>query len=441
MTTLASAFDDFLTRKVNLTPTQLSRLNDRVDAVTSFLRDKWEYAEYIDDFVPQGSLAQKTIIRPVLRPVFDADVLIRMQQVPGWTASDYTSKLKAGFLASATYGSMAHMRTRCVYVDYADEFHMDVVPFVTSLTAITNNKTDAYETSNPEQFNSWLDRKNRAANGQLPEVLRLLKYLRDKRKLGIKSLFLTVLVGERISEWLGSESDYSDLPSAFATIVADLATYLSATPYLPYMADPAGTGCNLADRWNQDGYTAFRNWVTVTLAPKVAAAIAETDLPVAENLWRDVFGPDFSLLLGALVAKGSANVVPTSEQWLDRSFGIPMRLSETVSMVGRVRALGVANKPYDLPSRGNRVGKGRYIDFEVRSCSVSQPYDLYWKVRNHGDEASEKAELRGEITKGPSGSQSRAEHTAYRGSHYVEVYVVKNGVCVAKDHQEVVVTR
>lgn len=438
--TLEDAFDDFLIRKVNLSETQLIRLNDRVDAVTGYLREKWAYASYIDDFVPQGSLAQKTIIRPLNKPVFDADLLMMMHPVPGWTAATYTRELKEAFRASGTYGKMAHKRTRCVYIDYANEFHIDVVPYVISQLSITNNKNDSYEYSRPEEFNTWLDGKDRAAGGHLPEVIRLLKFLRDKRGLGTKSLFLTVLVGDRINTW-DPDSGYGDTPTAFATIVAKLAEYLEATPTMPYLADPAGTACNLADRWTPEGYTALRNWVTLSLAPNVAAASAETDLILAEILWQEVFGTDFKIVSTALVTKSSASLIAQTEQWLHRDFSIPIRLSETVSMVGRVRMFGVANKAYDLPTRGNRVGKDRGIDFEVRSCSVREPFDVYWKIRNKGSEASERGQLRGEIHRAPAGAMTRAEHTAYRGSHFVEVYVVRDGVCVAKDHQQVVVTR
>lgn len=276
--TLAATFDDFLVRKVNLSDAQLLRLNDCVDAVTSYLRDKSHLADHIDDFVPQGSLTQKTIIKPVNKPVFDADVLMRISAVPGWSARDYVEELKRAFLASSTYKGMAHRRTRCVYVDYADEFHIDVVPYLVTYSSITNRHEDNYELSLPENFNSWLDGKDRAASGNLPEVIRLLKWLRDKRGNATKSLFLSVLAGQVIdsTNTVLDPVNYSDVPTSFAHVVADLATYLHGQQNLPVLMDPAQTGCDLSDRWTQEGYTALRNWVTLTLAPKVAAATPPT---------------------------------------------------------------------------------------------------------------------------------------------------------------------
>ena len=72
------------------------------------------------------------------------------------------------------------------------------------------------------------------------------------------------------------------------------------------------------------------------------------------------------------------------------------------------------------------------------SCDVPKPYEVYWKVRNTGAEAAKVGQLRGEITR-DAGSESKRESTAYRGSHYVECFVVKNGVCFASDKQLVFV--
>ena len=68
-----------------------------------------------------------------------------------------------------------------------------------------------------------------------------------------------------------------------------------------------------------------------------------------------------------------------------------------------------------------------------------KPYDLYWKVRNGGAEAAQVEELRGEISL-DEGGNSKVESTKYRGTHYVECYVVKNGRVIAVDHQTVIVS-
>lgn len=130
----------------------------------------------------------------------------------------------------------------------------------------------------------------------------------------------------------------------------------------------------------------------------------------------------------------SARAAP-GEEFIDRTRGIPVRLTGKVRLDGRVRPAGV-QRAYDLPARGDRVGKNRYIDFRLKDCTVPAPYQVYWKVKNTGREALDARQPRGEIE---LGGVSRYEHTAYVGSHYVEVYIVKNGVCVARDRQAVII--
>nr|WP_255425140.1 hypothetical protein [Sporosarcina cascadiensis] len=62
------------------------------------------------------------------------------------------------------------------------------------------------------------------------------------------------------------------------------------------------------------------------------------------------------------------------------------------------------------------------------------PFVIYWKVRNRGDEAIRRKQLRGEIIKGTS---RKVEETQFKGGHYVEYYIVHSGVCVARDRIDV----
>ena len=91
---------------------------------------------------------------------------------------------------------------------------------------------------------------------------------------------------------------------------------------------------------------------------------------------------------------------------------------------------------YYLKNRGGKVLRGRRIRFFLSSCTVPQPFDIYWKVLNRGTQAKKQDCIRGLIEKG--GQTWRIdERTAFVGPHYVECYIVKGGVCVAMDRQEV----
>nr|WP_245240898.1 hypothetical protein [Streptomyces spiramenti] len=79
---------------------------------------------------------------------------------------------------------------------------------------------------------------------------------------------------------------------------------------------------------------------------------------------------------------------------------------------------------------------GRDIYFTV-STDASQPYDIWWKVRNYGPDAESADGLRGQIT--PGRGPRIYERTKYRGRHDVEVWILKDGRVVASDHHDVVI--
>ena len=66
------------------------------------------------------------------------------------------------------------------------------------------------------------------------------------------------------------------------------------------------------------------------------------------------------------------------------------------------------------------------------------PYDVYWKVKNVGPEAERKNQLRGEILNRGS---SIVEYSSFFGNHYIECYIVKNSVCVARQRINVPIGR
>jgi len=435
---LLTYFKSFLDTTVNLNDTRIATLNSRVDTITSFLREHDTFSDYFIDVIPQGSYAQRTIIKPVAGREFDADVLLAMKEHPTWSASEYTAELKRAFEGSTTYQGMAHKRTRCVYINYADDFHVDVIPFVEDRPAITNNKTDDWESTDPQAFTEWLEGKSRiVGGGRLQAVLRLLKYVRDsKTTFSIKSVILTILVGKAVESWRTTSDAkyYGDTATALVHIVEDLNTYLQSNPYLPTIEDPAGTGRDFSERWDQDGYANFRKWIN-TYSAKIREAYDAETVAASETAWQVIFGSSFKAPAAVKKAALSASASTTTEQFIDSSLNIPVRLTHRVTLVGRVRGTGTT-RPYDLPRHGDRVAKNRTIDFSLRECTVEGKYDVYWKVKNVGTEAVGAGDNRGQIV---LGGTTRDERTSYVGSHFVEVYLVKDGVCVAKDRQPVII--
>lgn len=73
-------------------------------------------------------------------------------------------------------------------------------------------------------------------------------------------------------------------------------------------------------------------------------------------------------------------------------------------------------------------------EFKERHKDIPLPFDIYWKVRNRGEEAIKRNCIRGQIKKGTTQIE---ESTSFMGGHFVECYIVSNGVCIARDRIDV----
>lgn len=442
----ASDFKSFMAERVNLNQTRLNQLSQRVTAIENFLIADDVFAELVSEVIPQGSFAHGTIIKPVGNKDFDADVLVQMEAVDEWSAGEYVQKLYEAFGRSPYYKTMRSRNKRSVTIDYSGDFHIDVVPFVSRVGAnfVTNRATDRFEIAAPDEFTEWFEAKNRITNGNLVKVVRLLKYLRDhKTRYTVPSVTLTAAVAHQVSETtkLVSPEAYKNVANTLRTLSGELVDVLSAYPESsPFIADP-GTSRDLADRWSDDNYTTFRTRFA-SYAKKIDAACDSDDYDEAKTIWRDLFGDEFGTVTDSSVLAASASpptLAPASERFLDRDFDI----SEALDSAFRFKTVGylIPKRGFrdgPLPKRGDRVTKGRSIRFAIEGSNVPEPYDVYWKIRNYGEEAEQAGSLRGDIHK-DSGGRTWTESTSYIGHHYVEAMIVKNGVCVARNRQDVIV--
>ena len=77
-------------------------------------------------WMEQGSWAHKTIIKPVDKGEFDADLLVFVKPIAGWTAEDYIDTLLDAFKANKTYKDMVKPWSHCVTITYANDKKIDV---------------------------------------------------------------------------------------------------------------------------------------------------------------------------------------------------------------------------------------------------------------------------------------------------------------------------
>ena len=286
-------FGEFLEKEVDLNPARLNRLNEHVEAVQTFLsRNLVAYGRV----ERQGSYALRTIIKPVKDgQEYDADILLYMKYDKNKEPKDYISELHKCLMSNGTYESKAHRRTRCVQVDYAGDFHLDIVPCIAwsdDKQSICNRKTNQFEQTDGTGYRDWFNNKTRTTHGNLKRVTRLLKYLRDhKGNFSVKSILLTTLIGKTV----GSESDgekFKTLPDALKTVSNRLDDFLQRNPNMPLIENPVLPGEDFTRHWNQDNYKNFRKLFNI-YNNKINEAFDALEHDDSIDKWRELFGDSF----------------------------------------------------------------------------------------------------------------------------------------------------
>ena len=224
---------------LNLNQSRLDRLDTSVKAVTDFLKRNLSSFMEVER---QGSYGLKTIIRPVKEgQEYDADITLYMKYDKDKKPEDYINDLYNCFRDNGTYKDKVHRRTRCVYLDYAGDFHLDIVPCITKADGsnwVCNNKTNKFERTDGTGYRDWFNEKTRITHGNLKRVTRLLKFLRDhKGNFTAKSILLTTLIGMMVyGEEDREHSKY--IPDALKTVSNRINDFLQSHPIMPTITNP-----------------------------------------------------------------------------------------------------------------------------------------------------------------------------------------------------------
>jgi hypothetical protein len=419
-------------------------------------------------FAPQGSWAHKTIIKPVDNNAFDADLLVFVQEVAGWTAKSYLSSLRGVFAGHPTYGDKVRRFSHCITIEYVGERKIDIAPCIVNRMGVTrfevcNFDSDLFEGSEPEKYTSWLIERNTWTGGHaLRKVTRLLKFLRDiKTTFTCPSVLLTTIVGERIS-WGDSldTTSFADVPTALKTVVGRLDDWLQANPSKPVVTNPKLSSEVLSDLWDDSHYINFRDKIH-TYRTWIDDAYSESDRDESIGKWRRVFGEEFAK---SVVVEKAARVSDAAqglvEAVVSKSYAPQADLVTLFSRYGvRALPLGFDKLPHkqrprwrhapssvfsvsvnatlhssrngpvsqQLRSGSGPLPKNSWIRFKACTAAgtaFGYEFDVHWRVTNTDEEASRANCLRGGFDNSNETS-ARWEQLRYRGVHTVEAFIVR----------------
>ena len=286
-------FAEFLRDEVNLNQSRLDRLETAVGGVNDYLKNNLTGYQTMEK---QGSYALGTLIKPVDdNDEYDADIQIVMNPNPKWEAKDYIHAINRTLAGNKTYADKIRLKTRCVTVDYAGDFHLDAVPRVTSRGKhyVCNRVDNKFEETDGNGYREWFNEKNRITGSNLKRVVRLLKHLRDhKNSFTAKSILLTTLSGNTIRASDKGTAAVSTVADTLETVLSRMDNYLQQHPNMPIIKNPVLSTEDFNRHWDQRRYANFRNRIR-SYAQTVKQAKAEPSPEKAIKLWQELFGDKF----------------------------------------------------------------------------------------------------------------------------------------------------
>ncbi|WP_316196615.1 SMODS domain-containing nucleotidyltransferase [Bradyrhizobium sp. SZCCHNS3053] len=461
----ASIFKTFLADTINLNDTRVKDLETSIEAIKNAVRSS-DWTPHINGWMPHGSWAHKTIIKPVDQREFDADLIVFVEHVQEWTAAGYINELYSALRSNSTYKDMVSRSSHCVTISYSNDKKIDIAPCLTNRTfpsqlEVCNRTNNTFERTEPKLYTDWLVEKNSfSGSNSFRKVTRLIKYLRDiKESFTCSSVLLTTMLGYHITSTDQGSAAFADTPTALRTIFGRVDDWLQLNQTKPTVNNPFLYSENFAEVWTDDKYSNFRDKFH-TYREWIDDAYAEQDPNESISKWRRVFGSDFGkgevleearsvtksavdfLKNGsALASTFTGDLVEAVQRFgfqilPDRFYRLPYmdkpkwkQANHQISVQVRANLHQTENGPVIAPVTGtNPLTSGYWVHFRAFSGAGipfnANDYKVYWRVTNTDEAALRANALRGGFYD-PETENGRWEALAYRGVHVVEAFVVR----------------
>ena len=286
-------FREFLRYEVNLNQDRLHRLQVSVRDVNRHLRVNLTGYQRIDR---QGSYGLDILVKPVNEDdEYDADIQVVMNPNSDWNARDYLDALCETLSQEHNFADKIELGNRCVTLNYAGDFHLDVVPRFTRQGAhfICNREKNCFEETDGTGYRNWFSEQSRITRVNLKRAVRLLKFVRDRQHNYVaKSILLTTLAGKAIRASDQGEEAVGTVADTLTTVLTRMDGYLQRHEAMPEIINPALPLEDFNRHWNQERYTYFRERVH-SHAQVVQEALKSSSIEESIRLWRRLFGNDF----------------------------------------------------------------------------------------------------------------------------------------------------
>jgi hypothetical protein len=288
---------------ISLNPTRVDKIDSAVRNWENKFKDDDEIKGKFISYYTQGSYSTDTGVRPKSGEEFDVDVVLVLDIGEDEDPKMILHWIKDRIKSYSGFESRVKVRDRCVRIEYANEFHFDVVPafIYETYIKIPSKKEGEWTKTNPSGFTEWCININSDSDKYFSKTVKILKYWRDEevgKDTAPKSILLTTLVG---NAHIKKASIAETLVETLKVMVNDLDLLISGLENdedVPWLENPSLKEENLARNWTKKKALRFSNKL-VNLRDDCQDALDEKDKDESIKKWQYIFGSaDFPSSLG-----------------------------------------------------------------------------------------------------------------------------------------------
>lgn len=367
-----------------------------------------------------GSYKKRTNIRPITAQQ-DVDVIFKMPCSEFEKYDNYNSNGQSALLQKIrdilkdkyTTTNTIKGWGKVVLIKFAENKHnVEVLPAWEnedgSFKIPNTENGGSWETFNPKESLTFFTNSNSVTNGTTAKMSRMMKsWKRNTSSLKLKSFELENYVINFLNNNYNQELSDAQLSQNFFSY--------------------------LLKKVNEED----KSFVQTALNRSLKAINFESEGKYykASEEWRKVFGKKFPKWKDSIRIKSLDEDYSYTEEYIEDLFTQKLNPNYKLKIGCNVTQKGFQQKTplLELLKKYILIPQKK-LEFYIQNNTVPKPYSVYWKVRNFGIEA--KNDLRGEITL-DDGSETKIENTRYKGEHYVECYIIKDKICVARERVDI----
>ena len=271
----------------------------------------------------------------------------------------------------------------------------------------------SWKTTNPLPEIDACRRCNEQSSGYFFDFCHVIRAWKNQVGFEFSGLLIDTLIARHIV----NEKYYEDSDRDYFMILMDIFKYLSSCNANQKYWNAIGSNQQITDK----GKGAFVGKAKKAYSRLVNSIEDNNTSEVLADLLGDGFPHE---------KKRTQSLYEDTEEYIEWYYPVDIRYSLQIDC--RITQDGF--RPFLLSSwlrKGGWLRHNRKLEFFINFTTCPNPYDVCWKVRNVGIVAEKKNMIRGQIQH--TNKKTHNEHTDFFGPHYVECYIIKNGVCVARD--------